>query len=170
MVLTLVGVVMVIRSLDGESMNKVFHALGIDTASSDAPGLRASVRPLFEGEEKFNLCPTRIHAIEWSSGRKIEEHKEGLKMKWMAQPDNRELGYLAIEKWLSYHCQVAVRPFGPGEGVQGAPDTTIVHFIDGSKLEIKRFAEDQYMVGDRGFRSADLKKALEGLQKLAWVE
>src|SRR4051812_43310102 len=106
--LTLLIVMYLMQHVNDASVQKVFHALGVDTGGgSDSPGFQASGRPRAPGEQRLSICPTRIRSMTWSDGRKIEEVDKDSRLRWMGHaPDERELTYLEMERWLSQHCQV----------------------------------------------------------------
>lgn len=165
----LIGVIYTMRSVNSESVKRGFEALGLQTGSGESPGLHPSNRPLEAGEKGFNLCPNRIHAVVWSERRKVEEFRDGLKLKWIAvDPAPRELGYMAVEKWLSAHCQIAVRPT-PETNLTFA-DFISVRYIDGTELKIDRSANGTYRARSpvpEVFSSQDLTEALNELEQIA---
>lgn len=172
MVVTLVFVIAIMRGMTPEKMENVFAALGIEPGTAHSPGLQPGGRPLTEGEERFNICRTRIHSITWPSGRRVEEFKEGLKLRWVAvDPRPREIGYLEVEKWLSAHCQVIIRPIKEAPETSGQPSEIVIRFVDNSTATIRNLGGALYDVKDFGeerlVESLDLKEALLELQRIA---
>ena len=154
----LVVVIWAIRGLQAGHVESVFDALGA--------GRKAS------GEETYTLCRTRIHALKWADGTKVEEHLEGLKMKWFAYgPEPRLLSYLEIEKWLSKHCQFTVAPLSTefSAGIRFEP-FMVIDFVDKSTKEILKGSDsvgEIFKVGDRSFRSPEFSEALKELRQAA---
>ncbi len=169
MVGMLIGIIYSIRSMNAGKVQTAFEALGIQSGNHQNPGFQAANRPLQPGEENFNLCQTRVHAIAWSPERKVEEERDGLKLRWMAfDPQPRELNYMAIEKWLSAHCQVAVMPI-PSPTVGYRPLITI-QYIDGKDLKIEIGTDGTYLAQlekPKVFSSQDLTDALKELEGIA---
>lgn len=168
----LVGVLYGIRSMNSHSVQRAFEALGLQTGNGESPGFHPANRALAPGEKSFNLCPTRIHAVVWSERRKVEEFRDGMKLKWIAvDPAPRELGYMEIEKWLSAHCQIAVKPVN--DSAANYADFISVRYIDGTELKIGKSADGSYRTEGatpEAFQSPDLAAALEELEKIAQLK
>ena len=165
---TLLIVMYAMRHINDGSMQGVFQALGVDAGGgSNSPGFQASGRIRAQGEERIAICPTRIHSVNWADGRRIEETESGLKLRWMGYtPDQRELTYLEVERWLSQHCQVVAQPLPLNEHEKLAPYLTI-HYIDGTKLEIDRLGDDLFRFGVKGtYRSKDFIDAIHQLEHI----
>lgn len=171
MILALVMVVGVIRGLNSQNMEKAFESLGLSPGNAESPGIQPGSRALQPGEERFGLCRTRIVAITWPDGRKIEERKDGLKLTWTAaDPANREVSYLDVEKWLSRHCQVIVRAADPGSlgamtPLAGGP--ILIKYVDGNQSKLEAFPGDIFRFDGRVMKSTDLMESLIELQKIA---
>jgi len=118
------------------------------------------------GPEKFNLCKTRVHAIIWPDGKKIEEFKRGMTMKWLAMdPEPREIGYIDVEKWLGEHCRFTVMTVeGSAPSTGGAPLT--VEFIDTTALRIEIGPSDHFLIEGRLVYSPEFSQALRELRSL----
>lgn len=173
LVLTLVAVIYAIRSLNSGAMGSFFYSLGIEPGTQQSPGLQpAGRRPVQMGEERLNICRTRVHALIFQSGQKIEELKEGLNLKWMAyDPKPREISYLDVEKWLSRHCQIVIGPRAIADGeVLKFEEYATIEFIDGSSLKVLKAADGTYRIEDRTFYSDDLTDALAELRQIALFE
>lgn len=174
LVLALGGVLYAMSHMNSGSMNKAFLALGIEPGTAQSPGFQPANRYAGDGEKRFNLCPTRVHAIVWSDGRKVEESKDGLKLRWMAyDPQPREISYLDVEKWLSAHCQVHVSPPSVEDKTRSEfHDFLTVRYIDGQELKVLRAgepggAEDLFRIGDQLYRSDDFRDAVNELSRIA---
>lgn len=177
MVLFLVGVVFVIRNVTSESVANFFVAFGIEPGTAQSPGLQPATRALKAGEVRFNICPTRIHAVVWPDGRKVEEKKEGLKLRWMAfDPSEREMAYLETEKWLSRHCQIIIEPKQVPENESLKDQGTFIRleFIDGRIWEFGKAALPGpsgapvlTLIGQGAFASPDFEDALRELEAIA---
>ncbi len=161
-------IVYIISNLTPDKINSGLAAIGAAPGTADAPGLQPWTRNVSKGEERFNLCRTRVQAMEWADGKKIEEKKQGLKLTWEAHsPEARELPYLGVEKWFSRHCQIVVTKVTP---VAGSPEfkgfLTLV-FVDGQKTQILRAADGVYDFDGQTFKSPDLDDALTELSQIA---
>jgi hypothetical protein len=189
MVAALVGVVWAIKTLNSGAMNQAFDALGLQAGGAGSPGLQAAGRPLQPGEERFNLCPTRIVGFVWNGsspeGRKaIEEKKDGIKMHWMAQSSvggDREIAYLEIEKWLTSHCQIVVRlkPNQPADQAAGEPvDKSVagaekarenleIAYVDSSRKSIETLGPQTFRLDGKIYESPDFADALKELRDAA---
>jgi len=172
MTLTLVLVIAIMRGMTPDKVENFFAALGIEPGTAQSPGLQPGSRPLAEGEERFNICRTRIHSITWPSGRRVEEFREGLKLRWTAvDPQPREIGYMEVEKWLSSHCQVIVRPLNEAPEVAGKPSEIVIRFVDNTSATIRNLGGAVYDLKDFGeerlVESPDLQEALLELQRIA---
>jgi hypothetical protein len=124
--------------------------------------------PAQAGAEKINLCRTRVHAIVWPDGRKIQEARDGLKARWQAYNLNPEdIGSMDVEKWLSLHCEV------PGVARDASLPTkafVTIEYIDGGRENLDRADDGVYRFAGRTFVSPELDKAFEDLIKLANLE
>ncbi len=168
MVFALIGVVFAIRALNTSKVEGFFHAIGVEPGVPQSPGLQPGSRPLSEGEERYNICRTRIHSVEWKD-RKVEEFREGLNMRWMAvDPTPREISYMEVEKWLSRNCQIIIQPFQAASSDRSLfNDFVTVQYIDGQKLIIKRGPGPVYQIESKTFHSPYLDNALKDLEKIA---
>jgi hypothetical protein len=172
LILILMGVIAVMRGINAGSVQGFFDALGIEPGAAGSPGLQPSQRPLAAGESRVNICPNRIHAIIWADGRKVEEIRQGLKLRWTAfDPEPREIGYMDVEKWLSLHCQIVGRPADASSREQADfRDFVIIQYIDKKETKVQsaggdliRFDEDSARV----YHSEDFLQALEELEQTA---
>ncbi len=117
--------------------------------------------------ESVNLCRTRVHAIIWPDGRKIQEARDQMKAHWQAYNLNPEdIGSMDVEKWLSLHCEV---PGVSREPSAAHPTKAFVTFeyIDGGRENLDRSDDGVYRFAGRTFASPVLDKAFEDLIKLA---
>lgn len=164
-------IVYVISNLTPEKVNDSLAAIGAAPGTADAPGLQPWTRPVGEGEERFNVCRTRVHAIEWPDGKKIEEKKVGLKLTWEAHsPEVRELPYLGVEKWFSRHCQIVVAMeagSGASSSVGDFNQFLTLVFVDGSRTLILRNSAGIFRIETKDFKSADLDEAVVELKQIA---
>ncbi len=153
-------VLAVINGVRPEHVEKFFGAFGGDLEDSSAAG----------GSAKFNLCQTRVHAIVWPDGKKIEELKQGMTMKWLAHdPTPREISYLDVEKWLGEHCSFSVMDVaGPVPNVDFRP--VKVEFIDKTELIIGVGTGDRFQIGNRIVSSPEFSQALKDLRALGQFE
>lgn len=182
MVIALVAVILLIRNLNSGSMDKAFNTLGLQAGGAGSPGLQAAGRPLLPGEERYNLCPTRITGFIWNAEnpgtrRSIEEKQIGAKMHWMVyEPAEREISYLEIEKWLTSHCQIVVRP-APAPTPAGAANTTAgphfpleIHYVDGSHKSFEQIGAHLFRIEGQAFDSDDFALALAELRNTAQLK
>jgi hypothetical protein len=143
------------RAVTPERVEKFLLTLGLDSSKA------------------LNLCDTRVDSILFPDGRKIEEVKSGMDMKWMAyDPAPRELNYLEVEKWLGQYCRVATQPVEKPEKV-AMPTLLVLKFIDGRTKSIEGFPERNFFAAYPGvppFASSDLVEALKELRRLAQFE
>ena len=136
-------------------------AAGMEKVGLPAGGVAAT-----GANEQINLCRTRIHAIIWPDGRKIQEFKDGMKLKWQAYNlDPSDIGYMDMEKWLSLHCEVAASARDASASVF-RPLVTI-EYIDGTKEELALAEGGVYRFETKTFVSPDLEKAISDLISLA---
>ena len=182
LVAALGGVFYAIHRVNSGSMEHAFQVLGIQEGNGETPGFQPSHRAIVAGEVAFNLCPNRVKAIVWSD-HKVEELRNGMKVSWMAyDPAARELGYLAVEKWFSNHCQIFVTPepasVAASSAVKDQPapknvafDLVVVRYIDGTEMNVQRLNDGSILATRAGeksnFRSSDLTDALHELEVLA---
>lgn len=173
LLIALVGVIYAIRTLQPSSVQKAMLALGVEPGTQASPGLQPASRALQEGEQHLNICRTRIHAIEFDGGQKVEEFKQGLNLKWLAFEDSkpRELGYLDVEKWLSRHCQIIVKPVDeaalPKDAVRGKVKLV---YIDRTELPIDWIYGHHFQFEGKTYDSTDFADALAELRGLASFE
>ena len=187
--LLLAGVLYAISNLDRSAVERAFAALGIEPGAKTSPGLQPSNRRLEPGERRMTICRTRVRAVVWPDGRRVEEKSRGLKMRWVAiEPKaegarEEELGYLDIEKWFSLHCQVVVSdqnkndlqrpPQQPPQQSALAPFIQF-EFVDGSRKEIEQASPNVFQLTDAAsaarvvFFSTDLSEAIRELENLAF--
>lgn len=165
---TLAFVIWAMKSLNAESVSRFLTSVGIEPGAH-APSLQPGNKAEHEGE-RLNLCRTRVRALIWPDGRRIEEEINGLDMSWKAHdPAEREVSYLEMEKWLSQHCQVTVQPreLAQGETLE-FNDHLTVRFIDGVEAVIQLAQVDgTYRIDGKIFRSDDLRAALSELRQIA---
>jgi len=179
MIAALVAVVWLIRTLNSGGFDKAFDTLGLQAGGAGSPGLQAAGRPLKPGEERYNLCPTRIVGFIWnaensSTRRSIEEKQVGAKMHWMAHdPAEREVSYLDIEKWLTSHCQIVVRPLPPAaaEAPKAGPRFPLeIHYVDGSRKSIEQIGVHVFRINGQTVDSEDFAQALTELRNAAQLQ
>ena len=171
MVIALIAIFYLITNMTPDKVAQSMSNIGVASPEAGAPAKEASRAAK---AEQINLCPTRVHAIVWPDGRKIQEAKSGLKMKWQAFNLNPvDLGYMDVEKWLSLHCEVSGTLRSPDEGEKFAPLVTI-EYIDGTVGALSRAKGDHYgfagTSGPKSFESPDLTKALDDLITLAQLQ
>lgn len=169
LLLMLVGVVYAMRSMSEQSVAKFFAALGIE-AGSGQPG---SVDATMAGDEKFNICKTRVRAVVWPDGRRIEESREHVRAVWLAvDPNPREIGSLDVEKWFSRHCVILVREDEATRTAQdGFNNFLTFEFIDGTRFDFQRTDGGIFRVsGGRQFRSEEFDAAVTELVGLAQLQ
>lgn len=175
--IALVAVVVVMRSLNSSKMERAFDALGLQAGGAGSPGLQAAGRPLEAGEERLNLCPTRIVAFVWnpddeSLRRSIEEEKQGMKMHWMAHdPTVREIAYLDVEKWLTGHCQIVVSPASPEAVKDLKPRRKLeIRYVNGTHRAIDEMDDHFFRIDGKLYSSPDFTAALGELRAAAQLE
>ena len=133
-----------------------FRALGLA-----GPGLGP-------GQLAVNLCPSRVRAIAWSSGARIEEAAAGGRPQWrLTAPQNRDLAYLDVERWLSRHCVAVARPAAPGGAY--APFWTF-EYVDGSRGTLDRSGVTNFRWNGVAVESRDLQRAAIELAGVAGLE
>ena len=165
LVAALVGVLYLIRHLNEESVAKGFQAIGIEPAP-----------PMKPGESRFNLCRTRVKALVWPDGRKIEQSEREMKATWMAFDSGaalgavssaREMNPLEVEKWLSLHCQVTVSRHERAP-LEPFVDFLTLQFIDGTSMRIRRSQNWMFVIdGVESFSSPDLRAVVDEAAQLA---
>lgn len=167
-------VVSIMRNMNEQSAAKLFSNLGIDPkASSAGGGTSAPEQPLGANQSNFNICKTRVHAVVWPDGRRIEESREQIKAHWLAvDPTPREIGSLDVEKWFSRHCQIAIVEDEASRAARdGFNNFVTFEFIDGTKADFQRTESGVFRAeGDRQFRSDDFDKAIAELIGLAQLQ
>jgi hypothetical protein len=171
LVVALGMIIYLISNLSADKVNQGLAAIGAAPGTADAPGLQPYTREVRAGEERFNLCRTRVHAVIWPDGKKVEEKKQGLKLTWEAHdPEARELPYLGVEKWFSRHCQIVVAMeagSGAGSSVGDFKNYLTLVYVDGSRDSIDRNSAGFFRIGSKDFRSDDLEAAVAELQGIA---
>lgn len=181
----LVVVIVAIRGMTPEKMERAFSALGIEPGASGQAGFQAAgERPLAAGEERRTLCHTRLHSVQFPDGHAVIEINDGMKLDWVvrgpsvAAPGGRSIGYMAMEKWLSQHCQYAAlileKGSHPGEKADPLAGELVAkfQFIDQSELVLHRLDAGLVFSGGKElgylrFQSLDLLAALSELRTLA---
>jgi hypothetical protein len=163
LVLALFGVIYVISNLNQNAVDHFFQSMGME-ANSQPKGLGATA-------ESLSLCRTRVTAIVWPDGRKIEEQKSAVKVTWMSvDPKPREIGSLEVERWFSRHCRVSIVKSSPETAAQPTGDnfpTFVFEYVDGSSSKLEKLTDDLYRFDGTEFRSKDLSKAIEELEQAA---
>ncbi len=154
-----VGVVAVINRLDPKHVDKFFKTLGADQSQTGNDGASPPA------SSTYRLCDSRIHSMKWNDGRRIEESKDGMKLKWMAHnPEPRELSYLEIERWLSQNCDISVTT-ASSAGVAFSPFLTI-EFVNQNLKTIYRASPNLFQIDGQVLHSTQLEQALEKLRNL----
>lgn len=162
LIAALVFVLIAIRSINAGSVGKFFAALGIEPGTQSSPGLQPGGSSLAPGEERFNICRTRIVGVRFVDGRQIVEEKNGFKMRWMAvEREPREIGYLDVEKWLSRHCQITIRPAGEMAADAEKSRWLEIRYVDGSLAVIHRVRGGVFDFSALGERRAAASPELE---------
>lgn len=147
-------VIFSIRWFQSGSAGPYFAAMGFE---GSAPG----------DADHLNLCPTRIHSIEWGSGVRVEERQDGLRGSWrLTKPEDRELSYLDIEKWLSRHCEITLEP------LEAAPDVGYtalwtIEYVDGQRGRLEGAGADRFRWNGRLIRSRELSEGITELAEIA---
>ncbi len=174
LVLALCGVVYVITQMSPAKMAAGMEQVGLAPASPvgappSAPVASvASAAGTAGAATSVNLCRTRVHAIVWPDGRKLQEVTSGMKARWQAYNLTPEdVGSMDIEKWLSLHCEVAVSDHAAS--ASSKPYVTI-EYIDGSKEALDRSDDGVYRFAGKTFVSPALDQAFADLIKVANLE
>lgn len=184
---TLVGVIYVMTHMNEDAMSRALSAFGIEPGTRESPGLMAAGRALKDGEERMTICPNRVHSIRLERhGLTIEETDTAGGRKWVAKLDDphagvlpdadakfTELNYMAVEKWFSLHCQIAIRPMNEPKANQdlGSLDPVRIKYIDGTERRFVHEARDKFFTeGSRHFESEDFADAIEELKRVAQFE
>lgn len=168
-----VGVIFVIRNVNQKNVEQFFQSLGVETGTSASPGLQPGSRALRPGEERFNICRTRVQKItlDTATQKRVVEEKDGMKLKWVAYDDNgrpRDLPYMGVEKWLSQHCQIIVYPVPPDKVASiSSGRNSELSYVDGTSLSFAQRSQDYFIFGERTFQSSDFAGALLELETLA---
>ena len=168
LIAALFGIFYVINHLSEQKVAAGMQQIGIaPVAAPGAPPAVPTSAPVAGSSDNINLCPTRIRAIVWPDGRKLQETSEGLKRKWQAfNLTPVDIGYMDVEKWLSLHCSVPVDSDRLNPDDQLAPLLTI-EYIDGSKEILSSTNTGHYRLGQRSFASSELTSALADLVRMA---
>lgn len=169
LVVALGAVVYVITHMSPDKVAQSMSQVGLAPAPAVAPPssapLPGTAGVVAAATETINLCKTRVHAIVWPDGRKIQEARDGMKARWQAYNLNPEdIGSMDVEKWLSLHCEVAANEH-PGAAAF-APYVTF-EYIDGSHEALERSADGVYRFAGRTFASPALDQAFKDLIQLA---
>ena len=169
LVMMLVGVVWATRSMNEQSAAKFFAAFGAPGATS---GSEPKAVALGAGDSKYNVCKTRVRAVVWPDGRRIEESKTDIRARWMAvDPQSREINGLDVEKWFSRHCEIVVRESGDAKtATDGFGNYVTFEFIDGTKTDFLRNEKGVIRADERQFVSPDFDAAVAELVSLAQLQ
>jgi hypothetical protein len=171
LIVALAAVIYVITHMSPEKMSAGMEQVGLAPA-----GAPASSAPKAQGgaNETINLCKTRVHAIVWPDGRKIQEDRSGLKARWQAfNPGPWEIGSMDVEKWLSLHCEVAATARDAVASASASADYkpfVTIEYIDGTHEALDRSADGSYRFAGQTFVSKDLDSAITDLISLANLE
>ena len=173
MAAALVAVVYVITHMSPDKVSVGLEQVGLAPAPGGPPS--AAPAPIPDGPLKVNLCKTRVHAILWPDGRKIQEASGGMKARWQAYNlTAADIGSMDVEKWLSLHCEVAAS--APPAGSSSAQAAAMLkpwvtfEYIDGSRSVLERAPSGAFRFDGRSFVSPALDQAFADLIKLASLE
>lgn len=162
LIAALIGIFYVINHLTPEKV-----ATGLEQAGLEQPRSSGAAAAPAASAESLDLCRTRVHAIVWPDGRKIQELKDGLKLKWQASNLTPvDIGYMDMEKWLSLHCAVQVTPVQAAVSESFAPLVKF-EYIDQTHEDLLRSPSGTYKFGPKTFTSPELETALADLVTLA---
>jgi len=175
LVLALCGVVYVITHMSPTKVAAGMEQVGLNPAPVGAPPSAPAAATAVETAggvagptASVNICPTRVHAIVWPDGRKLQEASGGMKARWQSYNLTPEdVGSMDIEKWLSLHCQVSVTDHAASASMK--PYVTF-EYIDGKKEALDRSDDGVYRFAGKTFVSPDLDQAFADLIKVANLE
>lgn len=158
----------IITHMSPEKVETSLQQVGLQTGGVPATVAgRAPIGVPASSNESINLCRTRIQALVWPDGRKIQEFKDGMKLKWQAfNLDPADFGTMEMEKWLSLHCEVATSAPSDASASSFTPYIKI-EYIDGTKEVLARSVSGDYRFSGKTFASPDLDKAVSDLISLA---
>lgn len=172
--LTLGGVIYVMTHMNADAVARALAAFGVEAGTPESPGLMAAGRVAGPEEERFNICPNRVHSISFvKTGYTISEGETPQGRQWMLAQENpksvNELSYMEVEKWFSKHCQIVIRVTEGGSVESLSPNEPIhITYIDGSKRTFVR-SGNLFSEGSKRFESQDFAEALEELKRIAQI-
>ncbi len=165
--IALIMIFYVIRHLSPDHVNASLQQIGIAP-----PATGVAVPPPVP--LKIELCRTRVSAIVWPDGRKVQELKDGLKMRWQAFNLNAEdIGYMDVEKWFSLHCSTNAAAHLVSQTTYPDPSNLFVTFeyVDGTHEQLMRSKSGAFFIfAGQAFESPELAAAFADLETLAHLK
>ena len=155
LVLGLVLVIFGISSLRNRGLPS-----GVAELFGAAPGAASSST----ASSSLKWCETRVRSLIQPSGFQLEQKG----MKWIGETETeKELNFIAIEKWFGRHCQLLVNPVAleAAEKTQFNP-ILFVQFIDQTAHAFGYKEGGVYTWRGQTFRSEQLDLALKELKDL----
>jgi len=111
---------------------------------------------------EFNICPTRVTSIALIGDSALMQ--DGLTWYRLKNGQRQELDQVAVEKWFSANCKVAIEAVS-GEAPKETHPWATIAYVSGSPITLQR-ADSIFMSNERYFRSEHLIQAMSQLQAL----
>ncbi len=174
--LALVGVFYVLREMSPAKVESGLETVGLVPVGAAPTGVTPSVGNSAQAikarrvnSEDIQLCRTRVSAVVWPDGRKIQELQSGMKLKWQAfNLSAQDIGYMEIEKWFSLHCSTPATL--RDEGTASFAPFVQFEYIDGTHEKLLKSQNGLYQFHGKIFDSAELTQAFADLIKVAHLE
>lgn len=111
---------------------------------------------------EFNVCPTRVTSIAVIGEMALIQ--DGMTWYRSKAGERIELDQVAVEKWFSANCQVAIQAVSGAAPENAHPFVTFA-YVSGTPVTLQKSGE-VYVYGDRYFKSEQLEKAVVQLAEL----
>jgi hypothetical protein len=111
---------------------------------------------------EFNLCPTRVTSIALIGETAVIQ--DGMTWYRLESGQRKELDQVAVEKWFSAHCKIAIQAVS-GQAPQETHPWATIAFVSGSPVTLQR-ADSVFTFDGRYFHSAQLVQAMTELKAL----
>ena len=116
---------------------------------------------------EVNLCPSRIAWMESATDGAHIEQRQNRWMRTLPNSESAELDPIAVEKWLSRFCSVAIQ--GITDNASLAPILT-VGYVAQSPTTVLRTKSGTYQAFGKSFQSGDLDEVLHKMPELPAVK
>jgi hypothetical protein len=118
-------------------------------------------------ETALNLCPSRIAWMESATDGAHIEQRQNRWMRTLPNSESAELDPIAVEKWLSRFCSVAIQGITDNASLEPA---LTVGYVAQSPTVVLRTKSGTYQAFGKSFQSGDLDEVLHKLPELPAIK